>query len=74
MTDWVKMTWSIGAISAEHCLSTIDGISSGPGDLFVSSSQSNLKMPSVENDISGIDGYEDSAVGMSVRFSFVNTE
>ena len=37
----------------------------------MSSLQSSLKMPSVENDISGVDGYEDSAVGISVRFSFV---
>ena len=50
---------------------TIDRISSWPGDLFVSNLQSSLKMPSVENNISGIDGYEDSVVGMSVRFSFV---
>ena len=70
------MIWSIGAISAAQCLSTTDGISSGPGDLLVSSSLSNLKIPSVEIDMSGIgDGCEeDSTVGISVRFSFVNTE
>ena len=38
--DWVKMTWSIGVISTAQCLSTIDGISFGPGDLLVSSLQS----------------------------------
>jgi len=68
------MTWRIGAISAAQCLSIIEGISSGPDDFLMSSSQSCLNIPSVKSDISGKEGYEDSVIGTSVRFSSVNTE
>ena len=63
------MTWRIGKICAAQCLSIIEGISSQLDDFLMSSSQSCLNIPSVENDISGIDGYKDSVIRTLVRFS-----
>ena len=72
--DYEKMICSIGAISVAKCLRIIGGIPSGPGDLLRSSSLSNLEIPSVENEMSGIVGYKESMLGIFERFSFVNTE
>jgi len=73
--DCEKIICSIGVISATKHLRIIGGIPFGPGDLIRSSSLSNLKIPSVENEMSGIVGYEgESMLGIFERLSFVNTE
>jgi len=56
----VNSTANTGAISGAQSLRTLVGMLSGPDALFVSNELRSCNMPSTENDVLGITGYEES--------------
>jgi len=71
--DWVKITWSIGAISALHDFNMCVGIPSGPEALLVSNYWSRFSIPSVENIMWSQVGYiEVSKFGVPLSLSVKN--